>query len=198
MKHWKPLKEYRGITWISNNDLAIKLGVSHAAIYYHRRKGKTYMEIIDYYIDHVPAKEAGNYKGISWTSDRDLSKKLGKCPSFTWSHLQNGKTREEIIDMVLNKIKEYKGISWISDRELSRKLGKQPYFVNTWRHRGKSYEEIIDMTLNRVKEYKGITWTSGRELARKLCVSNTSIIYHHKQGKTYEEIIDHFILNNNT
>ena len=195
MKHWKPLKEYRGITWVSNNDLAKKLGVSHASVNYHRSKGKTHAEIIDYYTKPDSAKEAGNYRGISWTSDRDLSRKLGKSSSFVWSHLQTGKTREEIIDTILNTIKEYKGISWTSDRDLSRKLDKPLYFVNSWHHRGKSYEEIIDMVLDKVKEYKGITWKSARELARKLCVSNTSIIYHRKQGKTYDEIIDYFIAN---
>ena len=42
------------------------------------------------------------YRGIEWKSNRDLSKKLGKCDRYVKRHLDNGETIQEIIDYILN------------------------------------------------------------------------------------------------
>jgi cytochrome c-type biogenesis protein CcmH/NrfF len=71
----------------------------------HLKRGKTHEEIIDYVLDEfkpIPIQEK-EYRGITWRSDSELCRKLGKRKEFIISHMRKGKTYEQIIDYVLNK-----------------------------------------------------------------------------------------------
>ena len=90
------------------------------------------------------------YKGITWHSDRELSKKLRKNHKYVCYHLKHGKTYEEIIDMAIT-YKSYKGINWTSDNQLSLALGMSRGYVSKQLKLGKSYKQIIDHVLNKKK-----------------------------------------------
>lgn len=97
------------------------------------------------------------YRGITWTSNNELSKILGKSSGYVSERISKGITYEEIIDKHLN-FNEYRGIQWRTDDELSRKLGKNRAYVNHAIKTGKTYEEIIDYVLsrNQIKNNKNI------------------------------------------
>lgn len=87
---------YRGIVWINDKDLCIKLGRNEGYVYECKIKGKSYKEIIDSILD----KE---YRGVKWYSDSDLSIQLGKAAPYVKRHLAVGETRKQIIDNILDK-----------------------------------------------------------------------------------------------
>jgi superfamily II DNA or RNA helicase len=135
--------------------------------------------------------EEREYRGIIWNSDRDLSIKLGKNNNYVYKCKYKGKSYEEIIDEVLDKIITYRGIAWGSNIELSRKLGKHENYVYACRSKGKSYEEIIDEVLDiKINSYRGITWSYDIELSKKLGKNKYYVCTNKSKGKSYEEIID--------
>ena len=89
------------------------------------------------------------YRGIKWTNNKSLSRKLGKSESFVRKLRDGGTSYEEIIDSVLDKTKSYKGISWMTGEELSKKLGVSAGYVKRSLQEGKTCEEIIDEYLLR-------------------------------------------------
>lgn len=135
------------------------------------------------------------YRGIKWSNNKNLAKKLGKSESFVRKMRDTGKTYEEIIDHVLDKTKSYKGFTWETNKELSHKLGKSEGYVKRLLNEGKTHEEIIDFVLNKeenkvIHEYKGIKWDSNRSLSKALGKYDSYVSYYSNKGKTYEEIID--------
>ena len=139
------------------------------------------------------------YRGITWSNDAELSKKLGRYAAYVNQSIRKGKTREELIDRYLDtQPNVYRGISWTHNRDLSRKLGLHDEYVSTALRMGRSYKEIIDYCLDNkplVKTYRGISWTLDTDLSRKLGMSSTYVSYNIRNGKTYEEIIDHCLDN---
>ena len=200
--------EYRGITWASDTDLSIKLGMSKSYVCQCLNKGKTYKEIIDDVLDgkakKIKNREGGEYRGIIWVNDSDLSRKLGRGGEYVHRSLKKGKTYKEIIDDVLDgkvkKIKkieggEYRGITWTSNTDLSRKLGMRAGYVRECLNRGKTHEKIIDYVLDNKlkKEYRNITWYSHKDLSIKLGMGDGYVYECLKKGKTYEDIIDYVL-----
>ena len=151
-------KTYRGVTWISHKDLCEKLGKNDSYVYVNLKKGKSYEQIIDYCLDYIPPTQRTQrtYRGISWTSNRNLSKKLGKAQSYVYVNLKMGKSYEDIIDYVLDNPasgpKTYRDITWTSNMDLSRKLGMNNSYVSGNIKKGKSYEQIIDYVLDNSKK----------------------------------------------
>ena len=100
--------EYKGIKWSNCKNLAKKLGLPESKIKAMKSAGKTYEEIIDSAMGKNKNKKEVSYKGISWSSNRDLSKKLGRYPSFVAYRLSKGETYEEIIDNFMAKMEKAK------------------------------------------------------------------------------------------
>ena len=202
--------EYRGLTWTSDTELSKLLNISITLVGYHRRKGWTYEQIIDYVLDGNVKQhgyEPMEYRGLTWTSDTELSRLLGKAKSFVKRHRIKGHTYEQIIDYVLDgnvrqhgyEPMEYHGLTWTSDMELSRLLGISSSLVKYYREKGWTYDQIIDYVLDgNIKqngyepmEYRGLTWTSDTELSKLLGKSETFVSSYRRKGWTYEQIIDH-------
>ena len=101
-------------------------------------------------IDRKILDAKNEYRDIIWNTDIELALNLGKSKSYITMKLKEGKTRQEIIDEVLDyKQNEYRGITWTSDKELSIKLGKSKGYV--WmlvNHQGYTHEELIDKFLD--------------------------------------------------
>jgi len=98
-------------------------------------------------------KSKHSYRGISWESDTDLSKKLGKGYSYVAYHTKKGMTHDEIIDKVLDGDTNqnghtYRAITWKNDADLCRVLNKGHNFVHHYIKNGMTHEEIIDMVLD--------------------------------------------------
>ena len=194
------IHEYRGITWRTNAELSRKLGkrpeyvsarINHA--------GKSYEEIIDYCLDN-PIQGPRTYRGITWSTVSELSKKLGKKTNYVSIYKRKGMTCEDLIDRYLDKPvkgpRTYRGITWSTNRELSKKLGRSNDYVYQSLSKGKSYEDIIDQYLdNSPRTYRGITWSTNRELSKKLGRDTDYVSRHVRTGKSYEEIIDHCLDN---
>ena len=146
---------YRGITWNNDRELSRKFGMNQNYVYQNRKRGKSYEQIIDEVLNGCIHPRLSNpssiheYRGITWTSDRELSRKLGKCSTYVFQCRNYFfKTHEQIIDNVLDNKHKYRGITWTSDRDLSRKLGKTAWYVGYHLHKGKSYEQIIDEVMS--------------------------------------------------
>ena len=190
-KIYNPEYSYRGITWKSDRELSIKLGMNDSYVGKYIRSGKTYEQIIDQVLDN-PIEEK-SYRNITWVNDYDLSRKLGKRTDYVCGYRHKGLSYEEIIDQVLdNPIEEksYRGITWIHNTDLSKKLGKHYAYVQDHIYKGESYEQIIDRVLDTEKSYKGITWINNRDLSIKLGKNNGYVSFWINKGLTYEQIID--------
>jgi hypothetical protein len=197
------IHEYRGITWRTNIELSKKLGkcseyvsdrINHA--------GKSYEEIIDYCLDN-PVQGPRTYRGITWTNNIDLSKKLGKSTNYVSIYKRKGMTCEDLIDRYLENHAQgprtYRGITWSTNKELSKKLGRYDGYVYQSLSKGKSYEEIIDYCLDNPvqgpRTYRGITWSTNVELANQIGIRSSLISAYCCKGKSYEEIIDYCLDN---
>jgi hypothetical protein len=189
-------KIYRGITWSTNTELSRKLGMYGGYVGNHIKKGKTYEQIIDEYLDYSP-KIQKEYRGITWVNMSELSQKIGKRIGYVSEYIKKGKTYEQIIDEYLDyspKIqKEYRGITWTTNTELSRKLGKEDWYVSGHINHGKTHEEIIDYCIDHptiTQSYRGLTWTKNSELSRQLGKTDGYVSNCICKGKSYKEIID--------
>jgi len=136
-----------------------------------------------------------SYRGITWISDYDLSRKLGKKNTYVFCRKSKGLSYEQIIDRILDsKPKEersYRGITWINGKDLSRKLFKSDSYVNMHKRKGLSYEQIIDQVLDgKYKTYRGITWESDNDLSIKLGKHKNYVSLYKSKGLSYEQIID--------
>ena len=145
--------------------------------------------------------------GVLWTwqSDSDLSKKLGRNPSFVNTLKTKGFfypeiIRQGLIDKVDNSGScEVDGVlwTWKNDADLSKKLGKYISYVSGLKRRGFSYPEIIRQGLiDKVStsgscEVDGALWTwkSDSDLSRKLGRSIGYVASFKRRGFSYPEII---------
>lgn len=93
------IKEYRGITWKSNNELSLKLGKSVNFVSSRISKGQTHKEIID---ECLTKPKENEYKGIKWKTDKELSIKLNKSKGYVYMYRSKGWSYERIIDWVLD------------------------------------------------------------------------------------------------
>ena len=86
------------------------------------------------------------YRGYTWTSNYNLSIKLGYNAAYVANQkYRYGLTPEQVIDKVLDKTRIYRGITWRNDSELSLVLGKSRYYVSEYKRKGMTHEQIIDM-----------------------------------------------------
>ena len=83
------INSYRGITWSSKRELSKKLGKNEAYIYYHiNNMGESYKKIIDNVLDNEDTV-INSYRGITWSSRKELSKKLGKSETYIHYNIKN-------------------------------------------------------------------------------------------------------------
>lgn len=134
----KKEQEYRGIKWTTYTDLSRKLCKSDRFVSSQMQLNKfniTCEQIIDKVLDgkslspsrensprkNVPVQE---YRGIHWTTNIDLSRKLGKYDSFI--SYKKGEwpwaTVEQIIDFVLDGKKPERPLNyWHCDKNTTTK-----------------------------------------------------------------------------
>ena len=104
-------KGYKGFTWRNPHQLSIVLGEGNSSnIYRYLKKHPDKSE--EDYIDYKLAKgEIGkiecpfSYRGITWTTKRDLSRQFGKCETYagTWMFRNKDKTIHDLIDILLEE-----------------------------------------------------------------------------------------------
>ena len=153
-----------------------------------------------------------HYKGYTWKSYTDLSRKLGKSNYYVCSWLQKykGKTVYDCIDATINKnnlntyksnkdktvydcidavtkTDTYRGYTWNSYADLSRQLGKGKNYVYKWLndHKGKTVYDCIDTVIdeNNLNTYRGYTWKSHSDLSRQLSKPNNYVYLWLKNHK---------------
>ena len=187
------LREYRGITWFNDKELSKKLGKPMDYLYYHFRHNRTYEDIIDRVLDALEQKKIKEYRGIKWSTDKDLSRKLNKGDEYVVKKIRDGQSYEEIIDYALYTAEyagKYRGIKWSSDKELSKKLNQSSSYVRYKRRHKISYEDIIDEILDNTNKYRDIKWSTDRELSIKLGKKDKYVSDMISRGYTHEQIID--------
>ena len=170
---------------LSNNNIRVKNNIKDIIIM--SSSSYKYINLLNYLTDTLH-----EYRGITWKSDSDLSKKLGKCVAYVHSKRKVGYTYEQIIDEVLDaKPQLYRGIEWNNDEDLSKKLNRSSNYVYSKLKVGYTYEQIIDEVLNaKLLSYRGITWKSDRNLSKNLGKRANYVHSKRKVGYTYEQIID--------
>ena len=101
--------EYRGIGWKNDRDLSLKLNKCGSYVGHYIRMGLTHEQLIDRFLDtHHENKKtvriSGSYRNITWSNDRDLSRKLGKYCDYVYvTCKRHNVTREQLIDCVLDR-----------------------------------------------------------------------------------------------
>lgn len=105
-------KEYKGFTWRNKHQLSLALGEENASNvyrYFKENPEKTEEDYIDYKLSKgYPQKKKSFYKGITWSTKRDLSRQFGKCETYagTWLCRNKDKTIYDLIDILLKEEKE--------------------------------------------------------------------------------------------
>ena len=98
--------------------------------------------------------------GITFHSDAELSKILGRNSRFVGSQKKKGLSYKQIIEYSKNLdsppiIGSYRGFSWTSGHDLSRQLGHDRGYVTLMkRARGYGPEDLIDMHLAKLEEQR--------------------------------------------
>ena len=104
-------KEYKGFAWRNVHQLSIELGERNSSNIYRYLKEHPDKSEEDY-IDYKLTKgEIGkieypfSYRGITWTTKRDLSRQFGKCETYagTWMFRNKDRTIHDLIDILLEE-----------------------------------------------------------------------------------------------
>ena len=155
---------------------------------------------LEYYMDLINGKTR-SYRGYAWTSNLDLSHKLGIGSSTIYRRLKKGETYEEIIDWALGLNKQWPktilGYTFKNDEDLSKQLGRCTSYVGSHLTKGETYEQIINKALKYKESYQtrtisGIKFSSNKELADKLNISMSLLCSRLNSGSSYEEIIERY------
>ena len=154
-----------------------------------------YLEIHEY-IQFI-ANIRHEYRGIIYSNNSDLSRKLGKDINTcrVWIRTNNGKTPNDYIDFCLGDLTyeeyvangyiggcKYRGIIYPTLPDLSRKLGRTESACRLWIvNNGKTPNDYIDFCLGDLTyeeyvangyiggyKYRGIIYSNNSDLSRKL------------------------------
>jgi hypothetical protein len=168
-----------------------------------RLPDKNIHSIIDSILDKPPV-ETKSYRGISWSSDKMLSKALGKANGTVNVALNRypDLTHENIIDSTLKRIlplnrlynmlpTKYK----IGDQydSIMHYYSDNPAFLENYISEGK----VVQRLKEELNQYRGIRWTSIRNLENNLGRSRNYVSLCSKRHgfSCLEQVVD-FVLRN--
>lgn len=190
----------RGL-WKSRFEAGLREGKSIEEIYHHYMQKYANGTRNDVKTAMIHGTEI-KYKG-SWDLKDIFVNKFGLSISQAgvFDHLKNGKTPEEIYDIVSSRMEkrgsiEIDGelISYESYADLSKKLGRYPGYIAHKIYNGKTFDEAIGMALGKKRftiEVDGVVYafSTDRELAKNLKVNVSTIGKWKRRGESYEDII---------
>ena len=141
---------YKGETYLSIRDLAIKKGIPYHVVLMRLKAGKDIETVIDTPVGELERKNI-NFKGKNYPTFSKLCKTYNIHPTLVLSRLNMGWSLEDALTKPIRKIKnnyipklEYKGKTYPSLKALCDDLNID--YVNTLNrlHRNKTLKEAIE------------------------------------------------------